>query len=101
MNEQADNNITVQVTHLESITINESMGKEKAPRLFERCSIHVHSRRKRLVDPDGVSSKAIIDGLVKAGILEDDSVKFIEKISYSQEKSDNEETIITIQSIDN
>lgn len=63
----------------------------------KRCHIHVHSKRTRLADPDGISAKAVIDGLTKAGILPDDSAKFIEEITYSQEITKNDdETIIDI-----
>ena len=58
--------------------------------------IHIHSIRKRLVDPDGVSAKAAIDGLVRCGILLDDSAKLVKEVSYSQEKGSEEKTLITI-----
>jgi Holliday junction resolvase RusA-like endonuclease len=98
-NEKADNNITVQVTYLESHLAYALQGKSQTESLFNRCNIHLHCKRKRLADPDGISCKSILDGLVKSGILTDDSAKFIEKISYSQEKSKTEETIITITEI--
>ncbi len=60
-----------------------------------RCHINIHSIRKRLADPDGISAKAAIDGLVEAGILTDDSIKYVEKVSFSQEKGEDE-TIITL-----
>jgi hypothetical protein len=66
--------------------------------LDQKLYIHCHSRRKRKCDPDGVSVKAAIDGLVKAGILEDDSGEFIKEVRLTQEidgKKD-EETVITI-----
>ncbi len=63
----------------------------------QRASIHVHSRTKRLADTDGRSCKAVIDGLVKAGILTDDNPKFVSEVSQSQEVTkDEEETIIDI-----
>ena len=96
MSEKANDNISVQVSNLESITLNESVGKKAHPGLFKGCRIHVHHKRKRLADPGGVSHKAIIDGLVAAGIFEDDSLKFITEISESQEKSKTEETIVSI-----
>ena len=96
MNEQADNNITVQVTHLESNTLNASHGKKPLDALFERCRIHVHNKRKRLADPKGISDKACIDGIVVSGILPDDRAKYVEDISEAQEISKVEETIITI-----
>ena len=64
----------------------------------KKFSIHVHSRTNRLSDPDGRSVKAAIDGLVLAGILPDDSSKFISEITQSQEAvKGNEETIIEIR----
>tara|TARA_R110000765_G_scaffold376382_1_gene467129 strand:- start:243 stop:494 length:252 start_codon:yes stop_codon:yes gene_type:complete len=59
-------------------------------------SIHVHSIRKRLTDPDGISCKAVIDGLVHSGILIDDSPTYVKEVTYSQEKGKVEKTIITI-----
>lgn len=62
-----------------------------------RVCIHIHSRRNRLCDADGISAKAVIDGLVLAGILADDSPKEVAEVSYSQEQVEgDEETIITI-----
>lgn len=46
--------------------------------------VRVHSYRHRLADPDGVSAKAAIDGLVEAKILRDDSAVEIEEVSYRQ-----------------
>ena len=61
--------------------------------------IHCHSVRKRLVDRDAISIKAALDGIVKTGLLKDDTAKEIEEITYSQEKGDQEKTIITIEEI--
>ncbi len=66
--------------------------------------IKVHSIRKRLTDADGVSAKAVIDGLVHAGILIDDSQEYVNEVSYSQEKckkGEDEKTVITIKSQEN
>ena len=97
MNEEINNNITVQVAHLESNTLNASHGKKSLDPIFKRCRIHVHNKRKRLADPKGISDKAAIDGIVVSGILPDDRAEYVKNISESQEKSQNEETIITIQ----
>jgi hypothetical protein len=59
----------------------------------------VHGRRHRLTDPSGASDKACIDGLVRAGILRDDSAEYVKEVTHSQEKvakNQPEETIITI-----
>jgi len=40
---------------------------------------------------DGISGKAALDGLVKAGIFPDDSAKFTKEVTHSQEKTKGEE----------
>jgi Holliday junction resolvase RusA-like endonuclease len=62
----------------------------------QRVSIHVHSIRARLVDSDGVSAKAAIDGLVASGILKDDCAKYVAETTYSQQVGSPERTIIDI-----
>lgn len=94
-----ENQITIPLTHLESSARNAPLGTKKASRLDTRRCIHIHSRRHRLTDPDGISAKAAIDGLVLAGILPDDSAKSVSQITFSQEKigsEEIEETIIEI-----
>ena len=66
------------------------------PEHDSRFNIHIHSIRKRLTDPDGISAKAAIDGIVKTGLLKDDSTKEIKEIIYSQEKGSEEKTIIIL-----
>jgi len=85
------------VEHADS---HESVGKKKSkgrnPWDGRKCSIHVHHKRTRLADPDGISIKALIDGLCLVGILADDNAKIITEISQSQELAKAEETIIDI-----
>ena len=85
-----------QTPDMESTPGNEPLAKKKGSGLDKRCRLHVHSKRRRLCDPDGVSVKAAIDALVVAKLLRDDSAKFIKEISFSQEVSEIEETIIDI-----
>jgi len=73
------------------------LAKEETERFNTPVSIHVHSIRKRLTDADGISAKAVIDGIVLSGLLPDDSPKYVKQVSYSQEKGTPEETIITIE----
>lgn len=89
-------------SNMEPDTGHAPLGTEKVTRFTSPCRIHVHSIRKRLADPDGVSIKAAIDGLVHAGVLEDDSAKYVKGVSYSQEKAvrgEEEQTIITIEEV--
>lgn len=59
--------------------------------------IFVHSVRKREADPDGICAKAVIDGIVKAGVLIDDKSQYVNQVSYSQEKGDDEKTYIILE----
>lgn len=90
------NSPAIPASDMEQGDSNASLGEKKAKRCDSRINIHIHSIRKRLVDPDGVSAKAVIDGIVKAGLLPDDSSEFVNQVSYSQEKGKEEETIITL-----
>ena len=88
----------VSTTDLEPTPSHESLAAGKGDGVHSRVRIHIHSRRRRLADPDGISAKAAIDGLTAGGILADDSAKFVEEVSFSQEVGEDEETVITIDS---
>lgn len=47
------------------------------PTVDTPCRIRLLCHRHRLADPDGISAKALIDGLVLAGILAGDSTREI------------------------
>ena len=90
------NRITRTAPNLESTISDESLGKKKGPRFSTPVNLSVLSIRNRLADTDGVSAKAVIDGIVKAGILQDDTAGHVIQVLYSQEKGDDEKTIIKI-----
>ena len=82
-----DNNKTaLPVANMEQNSRNEYVGKKKAKGLDTRVNIHVISYRKAKHDPDGISAKAAIDGLVKAGILTDDSTDEVKKVTFESIK---------------
>jgi len=81
---------------LESAFSHESLGAQKVPRFNTPVRLVCHHVRKRLLDPDNLSVKAFIDGIVKAGILADDTAKQIKSITHTQEKGKEEKTVITI-----
>ena len=88
--------------YLEQVVIRKLLAKKGYQRPDSQVCIFVHSKRHRLADPDGISAKAAIDGLVRSGILEDDSAKFIKEVSFTQEKipsKEKETTIITIRKV--
>ena len=68
---------------MEQTTSDGPPGKDEAqafnPQL--RCRITVVSYRHRDTDPDGISAKALIDGLVSNGILAGDSSKQVEQFA--------------------
>lgn len=67
------------------------MAKKSFKRFDTPVCIHIISRRNRLADPDGISGKAAVDGIVNTGILPDDSSKQIEEVTYKQVKTEGEE----------
>jgi hypothetical protein len=63
-------------------------------------SIHIHSRRHRLTDADGLCGKWLIDAIVQSGLLRDDSPAWVEEVRFSQEKigkSEPETTLVEIR----
>lgn len=93
------NNITDTTTNVEPHSGNAPLGKEKTQGFDTPVHIHIHSVRKRLADSDGISGKACVDGIVKAGLLPDDSPQFVKAVSHSQEKGKEEYTVITLSEI--
>ena len=90
---------TSSASNMEQIDRNESVATEKDAGFNTQVCIHIHSIRYRLADVDGISAKAAIDGIVKAGILANDTTKEIREIKYTQElvrKPAGEKTVITI-----
>jgi hypothetical protein len=86
--------------NVEQSARNEPLAKKEGARFNTPVCIHIHSVRKRLCDADGISGKAAIDGLVKAGILKDDSPSEVEQVTFSQrkcEEGEEELTEITIE----
>lgn len=61
-----------------------------------RVRINIHSRLRRPVDPDGISPKACIDGIVQGHLLPNDTAKIIKGLSFTQEDAKEDETIIDI-----
>ena len=74
--------------------------QKTAPSHDSRINIRVISYRRLKHDPDGVSVKAVLDGLVRRGILADDSTEQIASITFESRKAKEERTIIEIKEID-
>ena len=73
---------------------------DETPAFDTPVNIRVISYRKLKHDPDGVSVKAVLDGIVRAGILADDSSKQIKKVTFESRKSKDERTVIVIETAD-
>lgn len=96
MSNEDDNRTSNTPSNMESV-IKDALSKTNGGKFGDRpVCIHIHSVRKRLADPDGVSAKAAIDGIVKSGLLADDNSEIIKSVTFTQEKGDPEKTIITI-----
>lgn len=88
--------------HLEPVVGNAPLEAKKGERFNSPVRITVVSYRSRLCDADGVSAKAAIDGLVHAGILQDDSPEYVSEVSYRQVKVKNkseEKTQLIIEEV--
>jgi len=100
VNEKRNSNRTADSsTNLEQAVCNATLPEDATSRVSAPCSVRFHSVRNRLADIDGLSGKAILDGIVLAGILADDSSKFVKEVSHSQSKgnkAENEKTVVTI-----
>ena len=82
-----------QTVSLPSLATKEDKG------LDTRRSILITSYRYRPTDADGASGKAVIDGCVHRGILEDDSTEFVKEVRFKQvkiPKDQPERTIVEI-----
>ncbi|WP_341232394.1 hypothetical protein [uncultured Methylophaga sp.] len=84
-------------SNLEQIIGNGSLAKKKLPRFDSPVHIRVISYRIRNTDPDGISVKAVLDGIVAAGVLTDDSSKQVASITFENRKAKDEKTIIEIE----
>lgn len=94
------NRTPIPSANVEQDSSNESVATEEATGLDTRVNIRVISYRKRNHDPDGVSVKAVLDGIVRAGLLPDDSAKEIKSISFESIISKTEKTIIEIEGLE-
>lgn len=95
-----NNRATVPVASVECDSGNGHLQTEKTEGLDSRFNITVISYRKRKHDPDGISVKAVLDGLVRRKILLDDSWEEIKEITFKSrkcEKGQEEKTIIEIE----
>lgn len=99
MNE--DNNRTsVSSPYLEQDHGHAAFPANDTPTFDSLVSVRVISYRRYNHDTEGVSLKAVLDGLVAFGILVDDSAKQIKEVTFESRKSTIERTVIEITGVD-
>jgi len=94
-----ENNTTLPTTDVEQDTTDAPLAEKEAKGLDSLVNITVTSYRWTKHDPDGISCKAVLDGIVRAGLLRDDSTKEIESVTFKSviiKKTEKEQTIIEI-----
>jgi hypothetical protein len=88
-----------QATDVERVVGNESLETCGRAAFDSPVSIRIDSYRIRLADVDGVSGKAVLDALVLAKVIADDTTKEVKEVLYSQTKVKNkteEKVIVTV-----
>lgn len=85
-----NDNDSRQATDLEHATRDEQIQACRRAAFDSQVSIRIHSYRCRLADVDGISGKAVLDGLVLAGIIANDTTKEVKEVLFSQTKVKNE-----------
>lgn len=94
-----DDCATRQTADLERTVGDEQVRTSKGPAFDSPVSVRVHSYRCRLCDVDGVSGKALLDGLVHANVIADDSTKEVVEVLFKQTKVKNksdEKVVVTV-----
>ena len=101
---ESSNNPTLSAANMESDISNEPVGAKTTKGFNTRVNIRVISYRKYKHDPDGISVKAVLDGITRVGILADDSTKEVKEITFKSiicKKDEEEKTVIEIENIPN
>lgn len=87
---------------MERTTGNEQVSSKRPQSFNSQVDIRFDHYRIDLADPDGLSGKAAIDGIVHYGLLRDDSAKEVREVRHFQHKVKNFEeecTVITITEV--
>ena len=88
-----------QATDLERTTSDEPVATCGRAAFDSQVSIRIASYRCRLCDVEGISGKALIDALVLAKIIADDTTKEVKEVLFSQTKVKNkteEKVVVTV-----
>lgn len=89
----------IRAAHMESDLRAAGISKDEVETFTSPVFVVFHHLRHRLTDRDGISGKAVLDALVQAGILADDSPAQVADVRHIQSKigsQEEEKTIVTI-----
>lgn|GEM_PF-1581171 len=96
-----ENRVAVSPADLERLACHESMATGQGAPLDTPCRLRVICHRKRLADYDGISCKALTDGLVRSGVLVADSAQaVVQSPEILQIKDREEQTIVEVWSVE-
>jgi len=93
------NRDTASDANVESNAGNAVDHQEAATAFTSQVRVTFHHTRNRLADIDGLSGKAVLDGIVEAGILATDSPKQVTEVRHRQEKGGVEKTTVVIEEV--
>ena len=93
--------VTIPLANVESSAGNAAKKADAPEKINPPVGIVVHSQRYRLPDSEGICAKWAIDAIVAAGILPDDSPKFVTATEFKTEqisRSESEKTYLILTS---
>lgn len=86
---------------MEQDTVDAALPEDFFEKETARVSINVRSTRRLNHDPDGISAKAVLDGIVARRVLTDDSTKQVSSVTFESftgcSKGDEQTLIIITQ----
>ena len=77
-----------------------ALGNETDSPRFSCIDVQIHVTRRRGTDREATRIKAVIDGIVRGGVIKDDGDNEIKTIQVTKAKGSKEETIITVKQAD-
>ncbi len=91
-----------QATDMERTACDEPLETCGRSAFDSQVSIRIDSYRIRLADVDGISAKAVLDGLVLAKVIANDTTKEVKEVLFSQTKVKNkteEKVVVTVERV--
>ena len=92
-----DFRVTASGADLEQIVSDVTNAADEVPRSTSPVRVTFYHSRKRLADLDNLSGKAILDGIVRAGILATDTPEQVAEIRTNQVKTKDEKTVVLVE----